>query len=424
MVIGRGPGARGGLRERKKLAVRRALSSAAIRLAVERGLENILTIEDITAEADVSVRTFGNYFSGKYEAICARGHGPGPAHRRGAASPPGPRAAAGGSRSTRCWPTTRAPGQAPDDRGVAGQPQAGPHRARHPRRVPEGQLRDAGGSGRSDRGENRDGCRAGHVPAGSWPARSPPRRRSRSGAGPPPTRPSRSGRCCDPGARPARDGLLWGCRPVPDRGRVQGPGPTRDLRAERTLVRAPGKWWLLTRSCAPGHATGSARGARTHRTPSRRRAGDNRASRRRSAGPACTRFSGIALGISSRRQTGGFAPYRLTFDPVHGSDGIRRQFGQFLPRDALAANERVLLEATQCLLLQRLGRVSRYRSSSCSSSSNVTGSSGTLRAFQTRAGHATQSGTPLCLRTKAAAYAKHLDQLATRTEAAWEKVAE
>src|SRR5208283_5067265 len=40
-------------------------------------------------------------------------------------------------------------------------------------------------------------------------------------------------------ARPARDGLLRGHRPVPDRGRVQGPGPTRDLRAERTLVRAP-----------------------------------------------------------------------------------------------------------------------------------------------------------------------------------------
>ena len=72
MVTGRGPGARGGLRERKKLAVRRALSSAAIRLAVERGLENV-TIEDITADADVSVRTFGNYFSGKYEAICALG---------------------------------------------------------------------------------------------------------------------------------------------------------------------------------------------------------------------------------------------------------------------------------------------------------------------------------------------------------------
>jgi len=62
----------GGLRERKKLAVRRALGSAAVRLAVERGVENV-TVEDITAEASVSLRTFGNYFSGKYEAICAPG---------------------------------------------------------------------------------------------------------------------------------------------------------------------------------------------------------------------------------------------------------------------------------------------------------------------------------------------------------------
>ncbi len=66
------PGPRSGLRERKKLAVRHALSSAAARLAVQRGLENV-TIEDITAEAGVSVRTFGNYFSSKYEAICAMG---------------------------------------------------------------------------------------------------------------------------------------------------------------------------------------------------------------------------------------------------------------------------------------------------------------------------------------------------------------
>jgi AcrR family transcriptional regulator len=66
------PGRGGGLRERKKLAVRRALGSAALRLAIERGLENV-TIEEITAEAGVSVRTFGNYFASKYEAICALG---------------------------------------------------------------------------------------------------------------------------------------------------------------------------------------------------------------------------------------------------------------------------------------------------------------------------------------------------------------
>jgi AcrR family transcriptional regulator len=72
MFASRGAGRRSGLRERKKLAVRQALGSAALRLAVERGLENI-TVEDITAEADVSLRTFGNYFSSKYEAICATG---------------------------------------------------------------------------------------------------------------------------------------------------------------------------------------------------------------------------------------------------------------------------------------------------------------------------------------------------------------
>jgi AcrR family transcriptional regulator len=68
MVVGQ----RTGLRERKRLAVRYALGSAALRLAVGRGLDD-LTIEDITAEADVSRRTFGNYFSSKYEAICAPG---------------------------------------------------------------------------------------------------------------------------------------------------------------------------------------------------------------------------------------------------------------------------------------------------------------------------------------------------------------
>ncbi len=61
-----------GLRERKKIATRQALSVAAMRLAVERGLDNVL-VEDIADAAGVSARTFNNYFASKYEAICALG---------------------------------------------------------------------------------------------------------------------------------------------------------------------------------------------------------------------------------------------------------------------------------------------------------------------------------------------------------------
>lgn len=60
-----------GLRERKKEQTRSALSWAAIRLAVERGLENV-RVDDIAAEVGVSARTFNNYFSSKGEAIAAR----------------------------------------------------------------------------------------------------------------------------------------------------------------------------------------------------------------------------------------------------------------------------------------------------------------------------------------------------------------
>ncbi|WP_327043628.1 TetR family transcriptional regulator [Microbispora sp. NBC_01189] len=62
---------RPGLRERKKQETRIALSWAAIRLVVERGLENV-RVEDIAAEAGVAPRTFNNYFSSKSEAIVAR----------------------------------------------------------------------------------------------------------------------------------------------------------------------------------------------------------------------------------------------------------------------------------------------------------------------------------------------------------------
>jgi AcrR family transcriptional regulator len=55
-------------RSRKKAETREALTRAALRLALDRGYEQ-LTVEAITDEADVSVRTFFNYFASKDEAL-------------------------------------------------------------------------------------------------------------------------------------------------------------------------------------------------------------------------------------------------------------------------------------------------------------------------------------------------------------------
>jgi AcrR family transcriptional regulator len=57
-----------GRRERKKLETHRALSTAARELALASGLDG-LTVEEIADAADVSVRTFFNYFSCKEEAL-------------------------------------------------------------------------------------------------------------------------------------------------------------------------------------------------------------------------------------------------------------------------------------------------------------------------------------------------------------------
>lgn len=58
------------LRERKKQATREALRTAALRLALERGPENV-RVDDIAQAAGVSPRTYNNYFSSREEAIIA-----------------------------------------------------------------------------------------------------------------------------------------------------------------------------------------------------------------------------------------------------------------------------------------------------------------------------------------------------------------
>jgi AcrR family transcriptional regulator len=60
-----------GLRQRKKADTRRALSDAALTLALENGVDQV-TREAIANLAGVSLRTFNNYFTGKYEALAYR----------------------------------------------------------------------------------------------------------------------------------------------------------------------------------------------------------------------------------------------------------------------------------------------------------------------------------------------------------------
>lgn len=59
-----------GLRERKKTETRAALSAAALRLALEKGVDEV-RVDEIAEAANVSTRTYNNYFASREHAIVA-----------------------------------------------------------------------------------------------------------------------------------------------------------------------------------------------------------------------------------------------------------------------------------------------------------------------------------------------------------------
>src|SRR5215207_781817 len=84
----------GGLRERKRAATRAAITAVARSLTAERGL-NGYTVEEVCERAEISRRTFFNYFPTKEDAIIGHGDDDAPLDllaafvRAGSSSPAG-----------------------------------------------------------------------------------------------------------------------------------------------------------------------------------------------------------------------------------------------------------------------------------------------------------------------------------------------
>lgn len=60
-----------GLRQRKKAKARLGVERSALELVIERGFDGV-TVEDICARAEISKKTFFNYFSSKAAAVMGR----------------------------------------------------------------------------------------------------------------------------------------------------------------------------------------------------------------------------------------------------------------------------------------------------------------------------------------------------------------